>query len=105
MRKVPWREVAFMIVVGNEAFAQPYRFVPEHRRPDPSPLPIWDPGFGPHAQDPPPQEREARIREILSCEGTALVCCDPCGICVCERGMVRCPDIMLMSRRHCEKLP
>lgn len=90
------------IATVSRLTAQPYRAAAEHREPDPSPLPIWDPGFGPHAQVAPPKDREARIREILACEDTALVCCDPCGMCVCERERVGCPDIMLMGRRHCE---
>jgi hypothetical protein len=61
----------------------------------------WDPGFGPHAQEPPPPLEIGRIRRVLDCPVPHLVCCDSCGLCVCEPFVKKCPEIMLMDRRYC----
>ena len=50
-----------------------------------------------HRQTSPVGDRENHIRGVLECDKPRLVCCDPCGICVCEDpGQIKCPGIMMM---------
>jgi len=59
-----------------------------------------EPGFGPHVQR---MAGEGKAASILGCQPDVTVCCDPCGVCVCEHGSTSCPDIMLMY--DCGELP